>query len=77
MLVKEKLHKIIDEIADENILNGFLNLFTSLKEENQGKLFDSLSQEQQIELSISYDESLNDENLISHKEMQRISSKWL
>jgi len=77
MLVKEKLHKIIDEIADENILSGFLSLFTSLKDENQGKLFHSLSEEQQKELLISYDESLISENLITHEEVKRMNSKWL
>jgi len=75
MLVKEKLHKIIDSIEDENILKGYLKLFSSLNESEVGKLYQSLTEAQKNELNISYEESLDPTNLISHEEVKRSHQK--
>lgn len=77
MVIKEKLHKIIDEIEDEQTLAGFLSLITSLKEEQQGKLYQSLTDEQKAELLISYEESFEAKNLLSHSIVKEEHSKWL
>ncbi|GLR18255.1 hypothetical protein [Portibacter lacus] len=77
MLVKEKIHKIIEEIEDEQTLNGFLSLITSLRNEQQGQLFKSLTKEQKEELQFSYDESFDSNNLIQHSKVKREHSKWL
>lgn len=77
MLIREKLHKIIDEIEDEQTLQGFLSLFTSLKEEQQGKLFKNLTEDQKAELLISYEESFDSDNLLPHSKVKEEHSKWL
>jgi len=42
-----------------------------------GKLFDSLSEEQKKELLISYEESFEESNLISHEVVKLQHEKWL
>ena len=77
MIIKEKLHKIIDEITDEQTLKSFLNLFNSLKSDNEGELYASLSTSQKEELMISYDESFKKDNLLKHAAIKKDHSKWL
>ena len=77
MLIREQLHKIIDEIEDEQTLKGFLSLFSSIQEEQQGEHFKSLTKAQKAELLISYEESLDSKNLLSHSEVKKGHSKWL
>jgi len=77
MLVKQKIIKIIDEIQDEQTLEGFLSLITCLKEEQEGSLYKSLSKKQKDELLISYEESLNSFNLLEHSKAREGHSKWL
>ena len=77
MLVREKLHKLIDEIKDDRLLNEFLTLFSSLKPEFEGQLYNSLSQQQKDELLLSFTESLDSKNLIEHNEVKAKIKKWL
>ena len=77
MLIKEKIYKIIDEIEDEQTLEGFLSLITSLKKEQQGELYKSLTEEQKAELLISREESLDTDNLLNHNKVKEEHSKWL
>jgi len=77
MVVKEKLHKIIDEIKDEKKLEGFYRLISSLEKLQIGKLYDSLTDEQKNELNLSYDESFDEKNLLNHEEVKSEYSKWL
>ena len=77
MLIKEKIHKIIDEIEDEQTLEGFLSLITSLKEEQKGELYKSLTKEQKAELLISYEESFDSKNLLPHSKVKEEHTKWL
>ena len=41
------------------------------------KLIDSLDDEQKAELFLAYEESLNEDNLLSHEEVKAQHKKWL
>jgi len=77
MLVKERFHKLIDQIEDERALKAYLNLILKLNTHESGKLYASLSSEQKEELELSYNESFTDENLISNEAVKEKYAKWL
>jgi hypothetical protein len=77
MLVKDKIHKLIDSIKDENALNGYLNLISKLNDIETGSLYNSLNEDQKRELNLSYEESEIDSNLLPHSEVRESHSKWL
>lgn len=74
MLVKEKLHKIIDEIEDETLLEGSLSLVSNLNSSIPGEGYDSLTEKQQAELKTSYRESFDNSRLVSN---DRVKAKYM
>lgn len=68
---------MIDEIEDENLLKGYLGMIKELNEQQTGKLFNSLTVQEQQELIFSYKESFNLGNLTSNQELKNQYSKWL
>ncbi len=77
MAVKEQLHKIIDQIEDEAVLNAYMQLLQSFSEGEYGQLFNNLSKDQKAQLEVSYQRSLNPSNLITHEKAMNTLSKWL
>ncbi len=77
MLIRDKIHKIIDEIEDDQILEGFFFLISQLKSENQGELYNTLNEEEKAQLNLSFKESFNSENLIDHDNVKKSHSEWL
>lgn len=77
MAVKERLHKIIDQIEDEALLQAYMQLIQSLNESEYGQLYNDLSKDQKAQLDLSYKQSLNSSNLIPHQEAMNTLSKWL
>jgi hypothetical protein len=57
MRTKEQFHKLIDLIEDEEVLIGYFNLIQKLNQNQTGKLWNSLTDEQQEDLVLSFDES--------------------
>ncbi len=51
--------------------------FQRLNSNQTGRLWDSLSSEEKDELLLSYEESFNRKNLISHEEVKGYHDKWL
>ena len=45
--------------------------------EVNGKIFDSLNENQKEELLLAYEESFDDNNLLSHEEIKLQHEKWL
>lgn len=70
MRTKEAFHKLIDEIEDEEVLKGYFELFQRLNSTQTGKLWDSLSPDEKNELLLSYEESFDAKNQISHEEVK-------
>ena len=70
MRTKEAFHKLIDKIENEEVLKGYFELVQRLNSNQTGRLWDSLSADEKNELLLSYDESFDSKNLISHEEVK-------
>ena len=77
MKTKEDFHKLIDKIEDEEVLKGYFNLIQRLNNNQTGELWNTLSPEEQEELLLSYEESLDPNNLVSHNDVKKQHAKWL
>ena len=77
MLIREKFHKIIDEIEDEQKLEGFYRLISRLSNSDNGALYETLSETQKEELDIAFEESFDKKNLVDHDEVKSKYTKWL
>jgi hypothetical protein len=77
MNVKEEFHHLIDEITDEDLLQDYYNLIQRLSGNQSGKLWNKLSDTQQQELILAYDESFDQANLISHEVVKQQHQQWL
>ncbi|MBS1486347.1 MAG: hypothetical protein JST43_02065 [Bacteroidetes bacterium] len=77
MTTKESFHQLIDLIEDEQKLKSYFDLIEKLNSQKPGELWGSLSQEQKNELLLSYDESFNEKNWVSHQEAKRQHAQWL
>lgn len=77
MKTKDDFHNLIDKIEDEEILKGYFKLIQRLNSNQTGKLWDSLTSEEREELILSYDESFDTNNLVSHSEVKKQHTKWL
>lgn len=67
--LKSNLHKVIDRIQNEELLQAIYDFLKTRENSQSGKLWKSLSEEQKEELLASYEESENDENLISNDDV--------
>lgn len=77
MRTREAFHKLIDNIKNEEILKGYFELIQRLNNNQSGSLWESLSTEEKDELLLSYEESFDPKNLISHDEVKGQHKKWL
>lgn len=64
--LKSSLHKVIDRIQNEELLHAIYDFLKTREDAKSGKLWAGLSKDQQRELLASYEESENDDNLISN-----------
>ena len=77
MKTKEAFHKLIDKIEDETVLRGYFELIQRLNNNQTRELWNTLTTEQKEELLLSYEESFESKNLISHEEVKKQHGKWL
>jgi hypothetical protein len=77
MKTKEDFHKLINKIENAEVLKGYFKLIQRLSSNQTGELWNSLSAEEKEELLLSYDESLDQNNLISHEHAKKQHDKWL
>ena len=77
MKTKEAFHKLIDKIENKETLSGYFKLIQTLNSNQTGELWDSLKPDEKDELLLSYDESFDSKNLVSHEEVKRQHDKWL
>ena len=65
--LKSSIHKIIDGIQSEQLLQA-IHDFLKVRESNKpGQLWDSLTEEQKQEVLLAYEESEDDNNLIERE----------
>ena len=67
MNIKDNFHHLIDNINDEELLKVCHQLIEKIRDEQNGYLWNSLSEEQQKELLLVYEERLDEQNLLSHE----------
>jgi len=72
-----EFHQLIDKIEDEATINSYLALIKVLENKQTGLLWNSLTEVEQQELLLSYDESFDPKNLISHEQVKSQHAKWL
>ncbi len=77
MKIKDDFHNLIEKIEDEAVLKGYFKLIQRLNNNQTGELWDSLSAEEKDELLLSFEESFDPKNLISHEEVKKQHGKWL
>jgi len=75
--VREKVHKIIDQIDDENFLKQVLEWLGQNQNSTEEEIWNNLTEKQKEETYKSLKESDNPGNLISQQEMKKRHRKWL
>jgi len=77
VVLKEDLHKLIDTIKDEKLLEEIFMILSSRNDYTAGDLWNDLSEEQKKELLASNSEIGDDSAWISNEEMKIRNFKWL
>ena len=77
MNIKEDFHHLIDTIDDEQLLKDYYQLIQRLNADQEGNLWNNLSETEKQELLSAYDESFDKNNLISHEQVKQQHEKWL
>jgi hypothetical protein len=75
--LKRSFHSLIDSIENEKLLSGFYELIRKRVSGKEGKLWEKLTDEERNELLLAFEESEEDDNLISNRDMKKKHEKWL
>ena len=67
--LRARVHQIIDRIQNEELLQAVHDFLRNRENSKTGELWASLTKEQKAELMVSFDESEDDDNLISNKDI--------
>jgi hypothetical protein len=62
--LRSSIHKIVDQIQDEQFLQTLHNFLRTHKGSQTGKLWNTLTETQKEEILLAYEESENEKNLI-------------
>ena len=76
-VLKSNLHKLIDQIDNQNILEEFYNEIKIILERSQGNIWDKLNEDQKKDILLSYEESEIDNNLLDHDTVINKYKDWL
>ncbi|MEX2231185.1 MAG: hypothetical protein WD824_03425 [Cyclobacteriaceae bacterium] len=63
--LKSDLHKMVDRIEDERLLRAIYSFLNAREHSEEGKMWNSLTEQQKAEVLQAYDESEDDSNLTS------------
>jgi hypothetical protein len=77
MKIKEEFHHLIDSIEDEETLKAYYQLVQNLNDNQNGELWNKLTDEQKQDLLLSYEESFDPANMVSHEQVKESHKKWL
>ena len=69
--LKSNLHKIVDKIDNEQLLQTIYDFLKLSENSQEGQIWKSLTEEQKKEVYLSYEESEDDKNLVSWKEVNK------
>lgn len=73
--LKSNIHKIIDSIQNEQVLQSLYNFLKLKNNEKEGSIWTSLNEEQKQEVMLAYEESEDEENLVDAKVVFK-NFKW-
>lgn len=68
MELRANLHKVIDRIQNEELLHSIYDFLKTRENTQTGELWTSLTNDQKEELLASYEESEDDDKLISNED---------
>ncbi|BAU56178.1 hypothetical protein MgSA37_04375 [Mucilaginibacter gotjawali] len=77
MKIKDDFHQLIDSIEDEQLLKSYYQLIQKINHDQNGHLWNSLTEDQKKELLTAYEESFDSSNLLSHEQVKLQHDKWL
>jgi nitrogenase subunit NifH len=77
MSTKDQIHDLVETIDDEEILKAYLQLIKNIAKNKNGALWSNLTADEEHDLLLSYNESFDRNNIISHEEVKNQHSKWL
>ena len=69
--LKSNLHKIVDKIDNEQLLQTIYDFLKLSENSQEGQIWKSLTEEQKKEVYLSYQESEDDKNLVSWDEVNK------
>ncbi|MEO8147983.1 MAG: hypothetical protein ABI723_10120 [Bacteroidia bacterium] len=75
--LKTKIHSLIDEVENEQLLAYIDSLLVQNGNANEIDWWDELTDEQKKETEEANEESKDERNLIDHEEVKKIARKWL
>ncbi len=75
--IKSDFHRLIDRIDNEELLSAFYQLLEKRSEQQTGKMWNTLTEEEKNELLLSYEESRDENNWISGEEIKQKHEQWL
>ncbi len=67
--LKSNLHKIVDQIEDEQLLRAIYSFLKGRENSEEGQMWRSLTEEQKKEVLQAYEDSENDANLLEDKDI--------
>jgi hypothetical protein len=67
--LKSNIHKIVDEIQSEQLLQAIYDFLKSSEKNKSGRLWDTLTEEQKKEVLLAYDESEDENNLLDRDQV--------
>ena len=69
--LKSNLHKMVDKIDNEQLLHAIYDFLKDRMSSEEGKIWQSLTEEQKKEVYLSYQESEDNDNLISWEDVKK------
>ncbi|GAA4462264.1 hypothetical protein GCM10023189_38720 [Nibrella saemangeumensis] len=75
-LLKDKFHRLIDEIDSEDLLRQFYEALSATASDNEGALWNDLSPSQQKSILEAYNESEETTQRLSHEAVVKKYQQW-
>lgn len=69
--LKSNLHKMVDKIDNERLLHAVYDFLKDRMSSEEGQIWKSLTDDQKKEVYLSYQESEDDDNLISWEDVKK------
>lgn len=75
--IKKEFHELIDKVENTLILEQFFNALNFSQNNSKAELWDSLTDSERNDIILAFNESEDENNLISFEETKNKYNKWL